>query len=321
MKNKKIIILGGDPNSINSEIIYKSWKKLDKSIKNKIYIIASYKLFKSQLKKINSSIKIVKVKNLNESKNQNFMKIFNVDLKFTNPFKVKRINASKYVLNCLDIGHSFALNSSILGLINCPINKNLLIKKNTGVTEFLANKCKIKKNSEVMLIRNEKLSVCPITTHLDIKSVSKNIKSNTIEIKIKTIQKFYKKLFKNKPKIGVLGLNPHNSELSKESEEVKEIIPAIKKLKKRGLDIKGPLVPDTTFVKDYKNYDLIVGMYHDQVLTPFKTIYKFNAINLTLGLKYLRVSPDHGVAIDIIKKNKANELSLLNCIKFINKFG
>jgi 4-hydroxythreonine-4-phosphate dehydrogenase len=62
-------------------------------------------------------------------------------------------------------------------------------------------------------------------------------------------------------------------------------------------------------------------MYHDQVLTPFKTIYKFDAINITLGLNYLRVSPDHGVALDLIKKNKANSLSLLNCIKFINKFG
>ena len=62
-------------------------------------------------------------------------------------------------------------------------------------------------------------------------------------------------------------------------------------------------------------------MYHDQVLAPFKSIYKFDAINITLGLKYLRVSPDHGVAKDIIKKNKANSLSLLECIKFINKFG
>jgi len=62
-------------------------------------------------------------------------------------------------------------------------------------------------------------------------------------------------------------------------------------------------------------------MYHDQVLSPFKSIFKYNAINLTLGLKYLRASPDHGVAIDIIKKNKANALSLMECIKFVNKFG
>ena len=92
-------------------------------------------------------------------------------------------------------------------------------------------------------------------------------------------------------------------------------------LKKLGYKVFGPLVSDTIFINNYRKYDVIVGMYHDQVLTPFKSIFKFEAINLTLGLEYLRVSPDHGVAKDIIKKNKANFQSLLECIKFINKFG
>ena len=119
----------------------------------------------------------------------------------------------------------------------------------------------------------------------------------------------------------MLGLNPHNSELRKSSEEIKIIIPAIKELKRKNVKIYGPLVPDTTFIKDFKKYDIILGMYHDQVLTPFKTIFKFDAINVTLGLKYLRVSPDHGTAINLIGKNKANPISLLKCINFINKFG
>ena len=71
---------------------------------------------------------------------------------------------------------------------------------------------------------------------------------------------------------------------------------------------------------NYKNFDIIVGMYHDQVLTPFKTLFKYKAINITLGLKYCRVSPDHGTAIGLIK-NKANESSLINCINFVNKYG
>ena len=118
-----------------------------------------------------------------------------------------------------------------------------------------------------------------------------------------------------------MGLNPHNAELRSGSEENNEIIPAIKNLKKKGFNIDGPLVSDTVFIKDFRNYDVIVGMYHDQVLSPFKSIFKYDGINLTLGLKYLRVSPDHGVAMNIIKKNKANASSLLECIKFINKFG
>ena len=82
------------------------------------------------------------------------------------------------------------------------------------------------------------------------------------------------------------------------------IIPVIQKIKKLGIKINGPLVADTVFIKDYKNYDIIIGMYHDQVLAPFKTIFKFDAINVTLGLKYLRVSPDHGVAKNLIRKIK-----------------
>ena len=76
----------------------------------------------------------------------------------------------------------------------------------------------------------------------------------------------------------------------------------------------------TQFLDNYKKYDVIVGMYHDQVLTPFKALYKYNAINITLGLKYLRASPDHGVATDLVKKFKANPTSLIECIYFFNRF-
>ena len=116
-----------------------------------------------------------------------------------------------------------------------------------------------------------------------------------------------------------MGLNPHNGELRKNSEEKKKIIPAILKLKKLKISIFGPLVTDTIFMNG-KDYDVIVGMYHDQVLTPFKTLFKFDAINITLGLKYFRASPDHGTAISLIGKNKANYFSLLNSINFLNSF-
>ena len=87
------------------------------------------------------------------------------------------------------------------------------------------------------------------------------------------------------------------------------------------IKVYGPYVSDTIFLKEYKSFDVIVGMYHDQVLAPFKSLFKFDAINLTLGLNYLRVSPDHGVALELIGKNKANYSSLLECVKFVDKFG
>ena len=317
-KVKKILIVAGDPNSINSEIIFKSWLKLNNSIKKKIYVIANYDLIQEQFSELNYSLRLKKVGNLNITGESNELKIINVGLKFHKVFSVEKKNASSYVLNCLDLAHKLALNDDVLGLINCAIDKSLLSKKNIGVTEYLATKCGLSNKSEVMMIKNDQLAVCPITTHLDIKNVSQNIKSKTIITKIKTIQKSLKKLFKKKPKIGVLGLNPHNGELKKNTEEITEIIPAIKYLKNLGFNINGPLAADSVFINDYKNYDIIVGMYHDQVLTPFKTLFKFDAINITLGLKYFRASPDHGVAKNIIKKNKADPESLIKAIKYIN---
>ena len=112
----------------------------------------------------------------------------------------------------------------------------------------------------------------------------------------------------------------YNDELRNRSEEKKIIFPSIKKLKKNNYKIIGPFSADTIFLnkKKYK-YDVIIGMYHDQVLAPFKTIYGFDAINITLGLKYIRISPDHGIAKDIVGSNKANPLSLIKAVKFILK--
>ena len=318
---KKIILIGGDPNSINSEIILKSWRKISNTLKKKIYLVSNYNLIKDQSKKLKFSIKVCKVKSLKSKNNSDSLKIIDINLKYSRPFNVPIKEASKFVKKSLIIAHNLALNKNVLGLINCPIDKTLLRRNNMGVTEFLASKCNIKNNSEVMLIWNKKFSVSPITTHIDLKDVSKNLKSEIILNKINTINDSFKRIFKKRPKIGILGLNPHNAEMKKNSEEKKLIVPSILKLKKKGIKIKGPLVSDTLFINDFKSYDVIVGMYHDQVLTPFKTIFKFDAINITLGLNYLRVSPDHGVAKDLILKNKANPKSLIECIKFINKFG
>jgi len=321
MKNK-IIIVSGDPNSINSEIIYKTWKKLNKKIKKKIYLIANYKLIINQFKKLKYKINVVKVKNLDQNTLTNNLKIIDVPLIFNNSFKVSLNNSSKYVMQSLVLAHNFANNKKVKGIINCAINKKLIkSSKKKGVTEYLASRCKINDDSEVMMIHNKELSVVPLTTHINIKDVSKTINSNLIIKKINTLNKSYKKLFNKKPKIGILGLNPHNAELKRNSEESRKILPAILKLKKRGINIKGPLVADTIFVNNYKKFNIIVGMYHDQVLGPFKTLFHFNAINVTLGLNYIRVSPDHGPAKDIIKKNKANHLSLLRCVKFINNLN
>ena len=318
--NNKIIIVAGDPNSINSEIIFKTWKDLDNRIRNNIYLIANFELIHQQFKKLKFKINLIKLKNFIHKKSVNSLKIINIPLKFNNPFNISKSEATKYIAKSLKLAHQLSIDKKIKGFINCPINKRLINKNSKiGITEYLASKCKINDGSEVMLIHNKKLSVVPITTHVDIKDVSKKITTKLIVKKVRTLNKFYKNLFMKKPKIGILGLNPHNAELRMNSEEITKINPAITKLKRDGIIISNLLVSDTVFIYDYKKFDVIVGMYHDQVLSPFKTLFNFDAINITLGLNYTRLSPDHGPAFDLMGKNKSNHLSLFRCVKFFNK--
>ena len=168
-----------------------------------------------------------------------------------------------------------------------------------------------------MLIYNKKLSVSPITTHLPIKYVSKHLSKNKIIKNIRSINNFYKKNFKKKPKIAVLGLNPHCETVSKISEETKIIIPAIAKLKAEMISVKGPFSADSFFLKkNIEEYDVVIGMYHDQVLTPLKTLFNFDAINITIGLPFIRVSPDHGPNSDMYLKNKSDPSSIFCAMNF-----
>ena len=170
-----------------------------------------------------------------------------------------------------------------------------------------------------MIIHNKNLSVCPLTTHLPIKYVSNKINKLEIIDKVKLIDSFWKKKFKKQVKIGVTGLNPHCESIDRFNEDTRIILPAINKLKKLKYNIEGPFAADTNFLKNNRiNFDLIIGMYHDQVLTPIKTLFEYNAINITIGLPFIRVSPDHGPNEAMLGKNKSNYLSLFESIKFLD---
>tara|TARA_B110000967_G_C18818731_1_gene527489 strand:+ start:122 stop:1081 length:960 start_codon:yes stop_codon:yes gene_type:complete len=316
---KMIGLVAGEPNSINSEIIVKAWKKIDN--KAKIFIIGNYLLIKKQMHEMNLQIPLAQVDRFEDIKEKKKLNILNMPLDFNSTLKINEKNKKKYVLNCLDLAHKLALKKKIKGFINAPIDKKIFNNKYLGVTEYLASRNKVK-NKEVMMIYNKKLSVVPLTTHLEIKNVTNKIKFSLIKTKILILNKYYFQLFKKFPRIAILGLNPHNSENRASSIENKIITPAVNRLKKLNINIKGPFPADTAFVDQDKNiYDVIVGMYHDQVLTPFKTLYKYDAINITLGLNYLRISPDHGIAKNIIGLNKANPQSLISAINFFKKIN
>jgi len=314
---KFIAIVAGEPNSINSEIIVKAWEK--SKYKKNIFVIGNYSLFKKQIDKIGLKVQLLKVKSIDEINDSKKINILDVQLNSKSIFKNKTINTKDYVLKSLMVAHKLASAKKIKGFVNAPVNKSIFNNKYLGVTEYLAAKNNVK-NKEIMMIYNKKLCVVPLTTHVEVKNITKKIKKNLIKVKILAFNKSYRNLFNKKPQIVVLGLNPHNSENRKNSIENLIIEPVIKKLKKLGLNIKGPFPADTIFTNRKKlNYNAVIGMYHDQVLAPFKAIYGYDAINVTLGLKYLRVSPDHGTALDITGQNKANPQSLISAINFLNE--
>ena len=318
--NKYILVVAGEPNSVFLEIFFKTIRKL--KIKNHLILIASLKLIKLQMKKLKINKKINEINYENLFKNKlkaNYLNVLNINYNAKVAFGNNSSKSNKYVESCFNQAFKILKTKKINKLINGPIvKKTFLKKKYLGITEYVSEKFNI--NESAMLIYNKNLSVCPLTTHLPLKNVTKNINKKNIIKKVKLIDNFYKTMFRKRPKIAVLGLNPHCESVDKFNEDEKILRPTVKFLNKRKYNVSGPFPADTIFLKkNRKKFNVILGMYHDQVLTPIKTLYEYDAINITLGLPFIKISPDHGPNKKMLGKNKSNPLSLMNAISFLEK--
>ena len=317
---KPIAIVLGEPNSIFSEIIFKL-EKMKKKI-SPFIIIGNIDLMKKQSIYLNYNLNFNEIdKNFkNKELKKNTLSVININFFQKKEFETISSKSNEFIFNSFDVALELIRNKKVTGIINGPIAKETLLKgRFNGITEYLASKTKCL-NNEVMLIYNNKISVSPITTHIAVNKISISLNKKRIVNNVSTIFKFYKKYFKKKIKIGITGLNPHCFSIGKKNEEQLIIKPAIKILNKKKISVSGPISADTIFINNnIKKFDVVIGMYHDQVLTPMKTLFEHNAINITLGLPFIRISPDHGVAADIVGKNKANPQSLIECLKFFKK--
>jgi len=318
MKIKPILIVAGEPNSIFVEILVRSLIK--KKFKSPILLIISKKIFLSQIRKLKLKIpiEIINENNLgNLILDNQKLYLIDVNYNFIKPFEKISNKSKKYIKESFAIALKLLKSGLTNKFINGPVSKKYFLKnKFLGITEYLAEKTKT--NNFAMLIYNKKLSVVPITTHLPLKLVVNNISKNLIIKKILLINNFYKNYLNVKPKIAVTGLNPHCESIDKYNEDKKIIEPAVKYLKNK-INITGPMAADTIFLKNNrKKYNLIVGMYHDQVLSPMKTLFEYDAINITIGLPFIRISPDHGPNESMMGKNLSNPKSLFEAIKFLD---
>ena len=238
------------------------------------------------------------------------------DIEFK-PGKSSRLSA-EIALKSLDLAISDLLESKIDALVTLPVNKkniSIIEKDFFGHTEYLLKKTSVKEN--LMLLCHDNLRVATATNHIPVSKIANSISSNLIFSKIQVLLESLMKDFGIlKPKVAVLSLNPHGGDDGLiGDEELKIINPVISEYTKRGNLVYGSYSADAFFgTGNYKNFDAVFAMYHDQALVPFKSMSFGNGVNYTAGLPVIRVSPDHGVAYDIAGKGRASPSSLLSAI-------
>lgn len=254
--------------------------------------------------------------------NKQPLKILHVATKTTTKAGELNKKNSTHVLECLDIATQACLKKKFSALVTGPVHKGIINDAGitfTGHTEYLAEKSHTKKVVMMLCENNSlfKLRVALVTTHLPLNKVSEAITTSELEQTINILHHSLMQYFKiDSPTIYVCGLNPHAGESGHLGSEEKNIIePCLNKLRSKGLNLIGPLAADTLFIEDnLKQADAVVAMYHDQGLPILKHLGFGQAINVTLGLPFVRTSVDHGTALELAGTGKVNASSLFNAI-------
>ena len=312
-KYQPIVITCGDPGGVGPEVAVSAWKALRDEIPLCIIIDPNF------LPK-NINIKILEQPPLTSNIERNSLTVIRQN--FVEPRTPGKPNPShaEATIEAIKRGVQFVKNGQCSAICTMPISKSILKEGANfpfpGHTEYLAHLDE-SKNYAMMLV-NKYLRVVPVTIHIPIKDITKYLNTELIEKTIKTTHQELNRRFSiSNPNIWVSGLNPHAGENGTiGDEEQKFIIPIIKKLQSEGYNLLGPLSADTMFYgKKRPRFDAAICMYHDQALIPIKTLDFHSSVNLTIGLSFIRTSPDHGTAFDIAGKNLANPTSTIEAIK------
>jgi 4-hydroxythreonine-4-phosphate dehydrogenase len=328
MKNKPVIgITMGDPSGIGPEIILKSFQK--PAIRNKkLIVIGDYKVMKASfdLLKI-KSFKLNRIQNVNEcsfySETLNVLDLQLVDMKEFCPAKVNSMSGNA-AFEAVHKAVELAQIKEIEAVVTAPLNKEALHLAGhiyPGHTEIFALLTGTK--DYAMFLYDKKLSVIHVSTHISLLEAITGLKRERIEKVIVLADGIMKKLISRAPRIAVAGINPHAGENGLfGNEEIKEIGPAVRSMKEKGINVEGPCPPDTVFLQAVNGkYDIVVAMYHDQGHIPLKLLGFNTGVNVTVGLPFIRTSVDHGTAFDIAWQGKASESSMVEAVKLATKLA
>jgi 4-hydroxythreonine-4-phosphate dehydrogenase len=234
------------------------------------------------------------------------------------------------IIESIEMAVDLVQSGGAAALVTNPIAKHVLYDagfRHPGHTEFLAHLAAAggtETYHPVMMLWSEELAVVPVTVHIALSRVPADLTTDLIVLTGRIVARELRERFGlAKPRLALAGLNPHageNGSMGKEDQDI--IAPAVDILRKEGIDVAGPLPADTMFhARARKSYDAALAMYHDQALIPIKTIAFDEAVNVTLGLPFVRTSPDHGTAFDITGKGVARPDSLIAAIKLAARLG
>lgn len=326
---KPLAISAGDPSGIGYELIIKAWLQKSKQALPNFIAIGDINSFKKYATSYGLELKFhqLNLKELEHSQIDNSsLPIIQVANSVTFSPGIAKTENAPAIIEAIEKAVDL-VNKKICGaVVTCPIAKNNLYKAGftyAGHTEFLAYLAqKFDANGKtflpVMMLKGDKLTTVPVTIHTSLATVPKLLTKESILNLSRIVHYDMKKRFNIKnPRLAFAGLNPHAGEEGSMGQEEQTIItPAIKELQKENILASGPFPADSLFNETArKNYDVAICMYHDQALIPIKTLEFDSAVNITLGLPFIRTSPDHGTAFDIAGKNLANPASLIKAMQ------
>lgn len=310
----------GDVNGIGPEIVIKTLNRIYQSINDRFYFICPKNVFLNKIKKtkLHFQYHFLNDKISNESTQITIVDIGNTKLNTGIPTKESGIAAYQ----AIKLAFKYSETKFFDAMITAPISKTALKLagiKFPGHTEMLAEMSKT--SNYAMTFLSSKMNAALLTIHNPIKLIPGLITRELLQSKFAVVMKMLiEDLSISSPKIAVLGLNPHAGENGFIGREEEEIIKPLLNEKEYSNYFYGPFPPDAFFANRlYKNYDLTLGMYHDQVLIPFKLLNFGKGVNYTAGLPIIRTSPDHGTAYDIAGKSIADESSMLQSFYYAKK--
>ena len=312
---KRLAVTMGDASGVGPEIILKimDWYM------NDVIIYGSFDVLDHYNRLFEYNYDLIRIDEPEKADDGKVNIIDKGDLRFTD-FEVGKLSSAcgRNAYLYLEESIHDAMKGKIRALVTCPLNKEALRSAGydyAGHTEILAALTDTKKYA--MLLWSDKLKVIHVSTHVSLlNAIQKVKKERIIEVSL-LANEILNKAGYHKPRIAIAGLNPHAGENGLfGDEEIREIIPAIEELRAMGLDVFGPIPPDTVFLKCFKGeFDLVVAMYHDQGHIPLKLMGFDGGVNITCGLPIIRTSVDHGTAFDIAGRNIAKEDSLIKAIE------